>query len=565
MNVDDDFINELNNLTDEEDSNSSKCVEYNNKEYIKTSNVLNSEVLNSFVDIINNSLKESSDTVLISLKNIEKGNSNTNNNVYFLINKCHGYLSTINEEIHTITKQIEELYSKRFRDLRALIPISIDYVKTVHKLGNNIVKNINTLNDILPAHLIISISMMSTSSKGKDLSNKELTILNNKCNEAIKLNEIEHILYSFIQTKLKIIAPNLSALIGPNIAAKLLIAAGGIKNLAVMPASNILVLGNKAISDSKVFDNKKTNKGFLKDAELIKNQPENMQVKALRKLSNKCALAARSDMFGSNYSKIYCNFLNDNVIDNNNNNYNINIDNDNDNDNKYNDENENEYGLNYFDDNVENKNTLLNNKNTATNNSLNTDINKEEYGASLKQQIESKLEKIKESKQPSYLKPLPRPDDKPKPRRGGARKRKLIEKYKQTEARKNLNRLKFGEEAEVEHDYSGKGFGMLEYSNVLKHKSKKLNNNNNNSNSNMLNNRKQMLKKINNDYDINKNVVGIASTLELNSDKGLSLINPELLKNKRTIYNTSSIDTSGYFSTNKGFTSVLNKSLVNQK
>lgn len=42
---------------------------------------------------------------------------------------------------------------------------------------------------------------------------------------------------------MKLKAPNLSNLVGIWIAAKLVAAAGGIKELAVMPASNIQVLG----------------------------------------------------------------------------------------------------------------------------------------------------------------------------------------------------------------------------------------------------------------------------------------------------------------------------------
>jgi U4/U6 small nuclear ribonucleoprotein PRP31 len=41
------------------------------------------------------------------------------------------------------------------------------------------------------------------------------------------------------------IAPNLSAIIGANIAAKLLGAAGGLTNLSKMPANNISLLGQQ--------------------------------------------------------------------------------------------------------------------------------------------------------------------------------------------------------------------------------------------------------------------------------------------------------------------------------
>jgi U4/U6 small nuclear ribonucleoprotein PRP31 len=44
---------------------------------------------------------------------------------------------------------------------------------------------------------------------------------------------------------MKFIAPNLSALVGTQLASKLMTAAGGIEKLATMPACNIQVMGGQ--------------------------------------------------------------------------------------------------------------------------------------------------------------------------------------------------------------------------------------------------------------------------------------------------------------------------------
>ena len=79
----------------------------------------------------------------------------------------------------------------------------------------------------------------------------------------------------------------------------------------------------------------------------------------------------------------------------------------------------------------------------------------------MKEEISKKMQKILEPKQPKIIKPLPKPDDKPRRKRGGKRLRSMKARYAQTEMRMLKNRMKFGEEAEVEYRESGKGFGMI--------------------------------------------------------------------------------------------------------
>ena len=78
-------------------------------------------------------------------------------------------------------------------------------------------------------------------------------------------------------------------------------------------------------------------------------------------------------------------------------------------------------------------------------------------------EIVGKLEKMSEPAPLKTVKPLPIPDSERKKRRGGKRARKLKELYAQTEARKQKNRLAFGETAETEIFVGDRmeGLGML--------------------------------------------------------------------------------------------------------
>jgi U4/U6 small nuclear ribonucleoprotein PRP31 len=62
---------------------------------------------------------------------------------------------------------------------------------------------------------------------------------------AMELAETKRKIFDYVESRMAFIAPNLSAIIGANIAAKLLGAAGGLTNLSKMPANNISLLGQQ--------------------------------------------------------------------------------------------------------------------------------------------------------------------------------------------------------------------------------------------------------------------------------------------------------------------------------
>ncbi|KAL1494738.1 hypothetical protein ABEB36_010286 [Hypothenemus hampei] len=70
-------------------------------------------------------------------------------------------------------------------------------------------------------------------------------------------------------------------------------------------------------------------------------------------------------------------------------------------------------------------------------------------GRSLRDEIERKLDKLQEPPPVKFIKPLPKPIDQPKKKRGGKRVRKMKERYALTEFRKHANRMNF---ADIEDD-----------------------------------------------------------------------------------------------------------------
>lgn len=70
-------------------------------------------------------------------------------------------------------------------------------------------------------------------------------------------------------------------------------------------------------------------------------------------------------------------------------------------------------------------------------------------GRMLRDEVERKLDKLQEPPPVKFVKPLPKPIDQSKKKRGGKRVRKMKERYALTEFRKHANRMNF---AEIEDD-----------------------------------------------------------------------------------------------------------------
>jgi len=113
-----------------------------------------------------------------------------------------------------------------------------------------------------------------------------------------KLKKSRIKLLDFLDSETERITPNLKSLAGPLIAARLIFAAGGIKNLAKMPSSTIQVLGAK----KSLFKHLKKGTpppkhGIISQHPLINTAPKDKRGKLARIFAGKLAIAVRIDYY----------------------------------------------------------------------------------------------------------------------------------------------------------------------------------------------------------------------------------------------------------------------------
>ncbi|XP_067457444.1 U4/U6 small nuclear ribonucleoprotein Prp31 [Thunnus thynnus] len=219
---------------------------------------------------------------------------------YRLIVAANNLTVEIDNELNIIHKFTRDKYSKRFPELESLVPDSLDYIRTVKELGNNLekCKNNETLQQILTNATIMVVSVTASTTQGSQLNEDELKQLEEACDMALELNQSKHRIYEYVESRMSFIAPNLSIIVGASTAAKIMGIAGGLTNLSKMPACNLMLLGAQrrtlsGFSSTSLLPHT----GFIYHCDVVQSLPPDLRRKAARLVAAKCTLAARVDSF----------------------------------------------------------------------------------------------------------------------------------------------------------------------------------------------------------------------------------------------------------------------------
>ena len=290
---------------------------------------------------------------------------------YQLIVDSNNILVEMDNEILTIHQFVRDKYSVRFPELESLVPTPLEYIRTVKLLQNDLEVTKVDLDEILPAATIMVVSVTASTTQGQRIEQEELDRVMEACEMGLELNEKKLKILSYVESRMSFIAPNLSTIVGPTVATKLMGTAGGLTALSKIPACNILVLGAQkrtlaGFSSATILPHT----GFIFYSDLVQSTPPDVRRKVARVVAAKCTLAARVDSFHESSGG--------------------------------------------------------------------------EVGQDLRDQVQKKIDKILEPPPVKAAKPLPRPDDAPKKKRGGRRVRKMKDRYAITEMRKQANRMTFG-------------------------------------------------------------------------------------------------------------------------
>eukprot|EP00197_Chlamydomonas_leiostraca_P011012 CAMPEP_0202885878 /NCGR_PEP_ID=MMETSP1391-20130828/41882_1 /ASSEMBLY_ACC=CAM_ASM_000867 /TAXON_ID=1034604 /ORGANISM="Chlamydomonas leiostraca, Strain SAG 11-49" /LENGTH=547 /DNA_ID=CAMNT_0049569135 /DNA_START=129 /DNA_END=1773 /DNA_ORIENTATION=- len=257
------------------------------------------------------------------------------NKVDNMIIQAIALLDTLDKDINTFVMRVREWYSWHFPELVKIVNDNYQYARVAlivqdkSTLSEEKLPEITeVLGDEAKAQEVLDAAK---SSMGQDISAIDLVNVQMFTRRVIQLADYRHKLHAYLLEKMHTVAPNLSALIGETVGARLISHAGSLTNLAKYPASTVQILGaEKALfralktraagslinlakqpastvqilgAEKALFRALKTKHetpkyGLIYHASLIGQSSPKFKGKISRVLAAKCALAIRVDALG---------------------------------------------------------------------------------------------------------------------------------------------------------------------------------------------------------------------------------------------------------------------------
>ena len=115
---------------------------------------------------------------------------------------------------------------------------------------------------------------------GTDISDSDIAHINSLCDQVISISAYRTQLAEYLRNRMNAIAPNLTALVGDLVGARLISHAGSLLNLAKHPASTIRILGaEKALFRALKTKHDTPKYGLIYHASLIGQAPPKLKGK----------------------------------------------------------------------------------------------------------------------------------------------------------------------------------------------------------------------------------------------------------------------------------------------
>ncbi|MEM2123382.1 MAG: C/D box methylation guide ribonucleoprotein complex aNOP56 subunit [Candidatus Bathyarchaeia archaeon] len=212
-------------------------------------------------------------------------------------------LDDIDKSINVFSGRIREWYGFHFPELDNMMSSHEVYAKLILRIGRRSDWNIEALKAIgIPDLEAEKLVEAAVNSMGGEISDDDLGILQSFCRAALNLFDIRGEIALFLEKAMMEAAPNLTSIIGPTIAARLISLAGGIDNLAKMPASTIQVLGaEKALFRALKTGSRPPKHGVIFQYAPLHQSPRWQRGKIARALAAKVAIAARLDAYNGEF------------------------------------------------------------------------------------------------------------------------------------------------------------------------------------------------------------------------------------------------------------------------
>ncbi|KAF9354847.1 snoRNP complex protein nop56 [Mortierella sp. AD094] len=211
-------------------------------------------------------------------------------------------LDQMDKDVNTFAMRIREWYSWHFPELVKIVNDNYKYARLAQLIKNKSDLSESKLEaleeitgDAAQAQQIIDAARASM---GTDISEIDMINIENFAKRVIDLADYRKKLHEYLISKMNNVAPNLSALIGEMVGARLISHAGSLTNLSKYPASTVQILGaEKALFRALKTKGNTPKYGLIYHSSFIGRAGTKNKGRISRFVANKCSIASRIDCF----------------------------------------------------------------------------------------------------------------------------------------------------------------------------------------------------------------------------------------------------------------------------
>jgi len=219
-------------------------------------------------------------------------------------------LDQLDKDINTFVMRCKEWFGWHFPELVKIIPDPLMYCRVVKLIKSR--DQMSSVSEAELGDLVLDESLgrqvfdAAKMSAGTELSPLDQTTISRFADRVVSLCEYRKSLWKYLSDKMDAIAPNLTALIGELVGARLISHAGSLRNLAKYPASTVQILGaEKALFRALKKGGNTPKYGLIFHSTFIGRAAQANKGRISRYLANKAALASRIDCFSEESTNVW--------------------------------------------------------------------------------------------------------------------------------------------------------------------------------------------------------------------------------------------------------------------
>lgn len=228
-------------------------------------------------------------------------------------------LDHLDKAINTFSMRVREWYGWHFPELIKVVAENQKYARCALFIGDKKSLSEDRLHELAAcvdddesvARAIIDAARVSM---GQDISDADMENVMSFAKRTVDLAAYRKTLGNYLVAKMGVVAPNLAALIGETVGARLISHAGSLTNLAKYPASTVQILGaEKALFRALKTKGNTPKYGLIYHSSFIGRAGMKNKGRISRFLANKTSIASRIDNFSMQPTRKFGEALRDQV------------------------------------------------------------------------------------------------------------------------------------------------------------------------------------------------------------------------------------------------------------